>query len=160
MFRVTDQHMKAPFEPISSLDNTIIPRGLGLSSFSCWLPAMSKPFHCAFLCWYSLTTETVWHWCPEDMKGPLWIMLLYLLFCLLPSPFDTAGGCSRNSNVKLYQATYYFNAIHKCNYSPISSCPNYGAVVISQFIYISTQSALLSAFGGCNCVAFSLDSLF
>lgn len=87
-------------------------------------------------------------------------MLLYLLFCLLPSPFDTAGGCSRNSNVKLYQATYYFNAIHKCNYSPISSCPNYGAVVISQFMYISTQSALLSAFGGCNCVAFSLDSLF
>lgn len=87
-------------------------------------------------------------------------MLLYLLFCLLPKPFDTAGAAEETVTLKLYQATYYFNAIHTCNYSPIHSCPLDGAVVISQFIYISAQSAVLSAFGGCNCVAFSLDSLF
>lgn len=157
MLRITDQHMKVPLELINSLDNTIIPWGLRLSSFSCWLPAMSN---CVLLCWYSLTTETVWHWCPEDMKKTLWIMLLYLLFCLLPSPFDTVGPTAETVMLKLYQATYCCNAIHKCSYSPISSCPNYGPVNISQLIYISTQSAVLPAFGGSNCVAFILDSLF
>lgn len=83
--------------------------------FYCWLQAMSKPFHCAFVFWYHPTK--VWYLlCLKDMKVPLWIMF-NINFLFAPKCVWNRGcSCKRvtRHTTGLHLKNTLCNRMHKC----------------------------------------------
>lgn len=125
----------------------LTPFSPGIHFFSCWLQALSKPFHCAFKYLYHCTT---------DVSLALHVMrcetLNYVTFFFDPKSVGYSQDYRYDHKSKaVIRTPQEFNGILKGNYSQIYSWPNDGAV-ISLLISAFTQSDIFcqSIFSSCK----------